>query len=165
METDELRWTVGRGGEAGDADAAGVRGKDGGGIGAVRQRLPGLPLDRFVLEDRLDHDVVPGCAIGPFGNADAGQELVRSLPVELALVHLSLEVAGDPLPALFGELRAAVGEGHLLAGRGADLGDAMPHQPRADDEDAIDTHRRRSVPARPLQPAAWITRRAAVRPR
>src|SRR5687768_12552549 len=108
METDELRWAVGRSREAGDADAAGVRRKDGGGIGAVRQRLPGLSLDRFVLEDRLDHDVVPGCPIGPFGNADAGKEVIRSLLVELALVHLSLEVAGDALLALFGELRAAV---------------------------------------------------------
>src|SRR5688500_650318 len=116
METDELRWAVGRSGEAGDADAAGVRRKDRVGIGAVRQRLPGLPLDRFVLEDRLDHDVVPGCAIGPFGNADAGKELVRSLLVELALVHLSLEVAGDATNALLGQLSRAVGQSDSFAG-------------------------------------------------
>ena len=50
-----------------------------------------------------------------------------------------------------GELGGAVREGDLLAGRGADLGDAVAHQAGADDEDAVDAHRREAY-----QPPAMV---------
>src|SRR5690606_9756743 len=96
---------------------------------------------------RLDDDVMAGGTIGPVGDADAAQDLVGGGLLELALVDLALQVARHAALALLGELRGAVGEGDLLAGRGADLGDAVAHQPRADDEDAFDAHRPRRVPA------------------
>jgi hypothetical protein len=147
MQTDEPRRAVGRRGEAGDADAARVGGEDRIGVGTLGQGLPGGPLDGFVLEDRLDDDVMAGGAIGAFCGADAGQDLVRDPLLELALLDLARQVSGDALAAPVGELGRPVRERHLLSGGRADLGDAVAHQAGADDEDPVDAHWPASVPA------------------
>src|SRR5690606_34787253 len=104
-------------------------------------------LDRLVLEDRLDDDVVAGGAIGSLGGGDAAEQDVRGRLLQLSLVDLALQVRADSGPPLLRKVGGAIGEGDLLAGSGADLGDAVAHQPRADDEDAFDAHRWGSVPA------------------
>ena len=59
---------------------------------------------------------------------------------------LPREVAGDQaLP--FSASSAVQSESVVLAGRGADLRDAVTHQPGPDGEDAVDAHGARRVPA------------------
>src|SRR5918992_2649007 len=117
------------------------------GITSRADRRPRLALERLVLEDGLDDEVVAGERIGPDGRLDAGHDLVRGRPVELALLDLPSQVALDPLPALVGQLTGAIAERHALAGGCGHLGDPVSHQAGTHDVDALDAHRARSVPA------------------
>jgi len=142
MEADELLRPIRGGRQASDADAARVAGEDGTRVGFGADLGPGLALERLVLEDGLDDQLVASHAIGPDGGRHAAGDLIGGRLVELPLVNLAGQVAGDPRLALVGQLRRAVGQRHLLAGGRAHLGDAVAHQAGADDVDAVDAHGR-----------------------
>ena len=92
----------------------------------------------------------------PAARAEVGRRLdpaERGIPfgrIEAALVDGPLEVARDPLATGLRPRQLGLVEGHVLADRGVDLGDAVAHQARPGDEDALDAHATRvSVAPRP----------------
>ena len=82
----------------------------------------------------------------------------RSSRGEPALRDGPLEVARDPVAAGLGARQLRLVQGHLLADRRVDLGDAVAHQPGAGDEHALDRHAPSLLP--PGTPAASEARRA-----
>jgi hypothetical protein len=113
----------------------------------ARERLPRLALDRFVLEDRLDDDVVAGgaivpsavpmrprissatgCSSLPFSTWRARLAAIRAVPFSASSEVRSERVTDLPAAA-------------------PDLCDPVAHQACADDEDAVDAHGARRVPA------------------
>ena len=82
----------------------------------------------------------PAAAAGPAEVVIRDRIASAAVLLQLALGDLAAQVPGDAGLALLGQLGGAVREGDRFPGRGADLGDAVPHQARADDEDAFDAH-------------------------
>ena len=79
---------------------------------------------------------------------EARQRRVAVLRGEPALRDGPVEVAGDPVAAGLGARQLRLVQGHLLADRRVDLGDAVPHQPGAGDEHALDRSCARAYAAR-----------------
>ena len=105
-----------------------------------RQRLVGSAEQRElrvdVLDDRLDHQI-GGRELGGLGHSAEHLRRGRS-PLRLEL----LEALLHPGEAALDGAGEGVVEQHLTAGSGDDLGDAGAHLAGADDEDALEAHRR-----------------------
>ena len=136
------------GGEPGDGDAAGVAREN-------RVRVRGLSL-RAAHVSRLSGSSSktasmtrswPCRAVRTNRSRHTPEDLLRARLVQLPLLDLARQVARDAVATLLGELRGSVREGDLLAGRRGHLGDAIPHQAGADDEDPVDAHWAASLPA------------------
>src|SRR5947208_6314477 len=104
MKADETRRPIGGGGEPCDGDAAGVGREDRVRVGRLRERNPGLALERFVLEDGLDDEVVASSAVGADRGGDAAQDRLRLGLIKLSLLDLARQVAGDSVAALVRQL-------------------------------------------------------------
>src|SRR3546814_8290941 len=101
------------------------------------QRLEDLPLDGFLLRRRLDDQV----AVAEVREARRRPDLVERLRlaelVDDPAPELPVEIVADPYDSLLQLLRRDVGQPHLAAREGGEVGDAVAHLSGAGEPDAL----------------------------
>ena len=117
-----------------DRDGRGVGADDGVGAGVLGDLPEHLALDI----DPLEHGFLDEVDVGDsFFDGLAGGDVLRDEIGGAGSVQaLLLEVAGfllEALEGLVGDLDVDIGDGHVEAGHGEDLGDATAHVASADD--------------------------------
>ena len=137
VHPDEVLGAHARLGELGDRQARRVGRED----AALRDdrlcRLGDGGLDAAVLEDGLDDDVAALEVLVVGARLDAAEDPVDLLLRRPALFELASQALLHLGLAALGGVEIAVEEHHVDADLRRDMGDALPHQPSADDPDLL----------------------------
>ena len=127
-------------GDAADGDGRRVRGEDGARLRrALRTRARSSCFKREILEHGFDGEVGRGKAGIVGGRREQRKPLCALDAGHLLFLHALVEDVGDGAETAAHRCVVAILDAHVQVGADrADVGDAGPHEPRAEHEDLVD---------------------------